>query len=146
MRRLNHSLLDPGALAEHLNTTSWVEINFAETQLYHLGQNLPNAVIVDALVGAYPLVRTWQGRKFIVYSLMRYTRKHDKAYETAILALSDRSAAVVADACVAIGTSTRNDGLRHLRPLLEHKKPDVQYAARAAIDELMSKKRRRWLW
>ena len=145
MRRLNHSLLEPATLAEHLNTTSWIEINFAGDQLYFLGQNLPNAVIVDALVGAYPLVRTWQGRKFIVYHLMRYTRKHDRAYETAIPALNDRSALVIEDACVAIGTSTRNDGLRHLRPLLEHKKPGVQQAAREAIDELMSKRRRRWL-
>jgi len=144
MRQPDFLLLDAFILATRLDTTSWAELNAISDELFKLRRAIRHDVIAGSLYLAYPLIRKWQGRKTLVYQLSRFTRKHDKAYQTAIRALEDRSTVVIQDACVAIGASMRPDGVHHLQRMLHHGNSDVQLVARHALEELTAGKPRRW--
>ena len=97
-------------MAKSLNTKRWAILQKIHSEIFAAGDSA-----VPELIDAYDKVRFWQGRKLILYSLVRYGRTHKEAYELGIKALKDESSQVREEANVLIATADSNKAIERFK-------------------------------
>jgi len=95
--------------------------------------------LVPHYIEAFPRIKSWIGRKYIIFWIRRYARKNPDVVILAKAALNDKSWKVRQDACAALAYALDSSALPSLRKLLTHSNETTREDAAAAIDAIESK-------
>jgi hypothetical protein len=118
-------------LLKALDTTKSLDAEAAWSQLRPLGID-----VVPHLVNFYPHAKKWQGRAWLIYQAIRYSRTLDDAFQLGLRALHDKSSVVRYRACSLCAYSLRHEAIPVLKTFLGHQDQKTVEDARAAIDAI----------
>jgi hypothetical protein len=93
-------------------------------------------VLVPFYIAAFPRIKNWIGRKYVMFWIERYARRNPDVVKLARFALNDKSWKVRHDACSTLAYALDTESLPFLRELLKHKKKETRDDAAAAIDAI----------
>jgi|SRR3990172_1715903 len=96
-------------------------------------------LLVPYYIKAFPRIKNWIGRKYIMFWVQRYARKNADVVKLARFALKDKSWKVRYDACGTLAYALDTESLPLLRDLLNHKNKETRGDAAAAIDAIENK-------
>ena len=133
-RSLDNLKMEPDkirAYVTRLETTKSLEAEAAWAELRPLGIE-----VVSYLAEAYPKMKKWQGRVFLVFHSIRYAKESEDAFQLGIMALNDRATLVRYRACGLLAYSQRKAAIPHLKKLLRHEDDETVADAKAAIDAI----------
>ncbi len=122
---------DIPALIAALDSTRDADTETARHRLVPLGPD----ILPHALDG-FRALRTWRGRHALVYSVVKFSRRHDTAVELGIEALADRSGRVRSRACAVLAFSLREHALPALERAADDPDPVTARDVAAAIDAI----------
>jgi hypothetical protein len=114
-----------------LDTTKSLDAETAWAQLRPLGID-----VVPHLANFYPRARKWQGRAWLIYQAIRYSRVSEDAFQLGLNALNDKSSVVRYRACSLCAYSLRHEAIPVLKTLLSHQDQKTVADTRAAIDAI----------
>ena len=114
-----------------LDATDWRVDEAVWPQLEPLG-----VLVVPYLQDAYPTFRKWLGRQVLVHHSIKFARESENAFQLGLMALNDRSIAVIYSACMLLAYSLRDDAIEPLKNVLKHKDQRAAGDAKAAIDAI----------
>lgn len=95
--------------------------------------------LVPLYVAAYPMIKNWIGRKYIMFYLGRYAREVPDVVKVAREALNDKSWKVRHDAMKALAFAFDDQALPVLRHLLRSRNKETRDDAAAAIDAITNR-------
>ena len=114
-----------------LDTTKSLDAEAAWSQLRPLG-----IAVVPHLANFYPRAKKWQGRAWLIYQAIPYSRVLEDAFQLGLNALNDKSSIVRHRACSLCAYSLRHEAIPMLKTLFGHKDQKTVEDARAAIDSI----------
>ena len=117
-----------------LDSPRWAVVGQGETTLFsrHSLEEL-----VPIFIQSFSNIQAWQGRKTVLYWVMRYARTHPDVVSIGLVALNDRAVMVRSDACAILAYSLREDVIPNLQALLKHNNKTTRADAAAAIDAIV---------
>lgn len=93
-------------------------------------------ILVPFYIAAFPKIKNWIGRKYIMFWICRYARRNAEVGKLARFALNDKSWKVRYDACKTLAYALDKESVPFLRELLSHKHEGTRADAAAAIDAI----------
>jgi hypothetical protein len=91
---------------------------------------------VPPLANFYPRAKKWQGRAWLIYQAIRYSRVSEDAFRLGLKALNDKSSVVRHRACSLCAYSLRREAIPMLKTLFDHTDQKTLEDAQAAIDSI----------
>jgi hypothetical protein len=114
-----------------LDTTKSLDAEAAWSQLRPL-----EIEVVPHLANFYSRAKKWQGRAWLIYQAIRYSRASEDAFQLGLKALNDKSSVVRHRACSLCAYSLRREAVPALTSLFSHRDQNTVADARAAVDAI----------
>jgi hypothetical protein len=92
--------------------------------------------LIPGLVTAFRRIKSWRGRNWILFELIRTARTHPEVVDLALVGLHDNAYFVRMQSACILANSLRRDVVSHLEKLLAHKDAKTRQYAEAAIDAI----------
>src|SRR5690242_15973445 len=115
-------------LEKELNQKAWTPLFYLGDEFVKKGQE-----IVPFLLAVYPRIRSWKGRKVIMWALPQIKPIRQEVVELAMSACFDKAYAVRDDAIDLLAKSLSRDALPVLLKLKADPDKRISFAARCAI-------------
>ncbi|MGI9390371.1 MAG: hypothetical protein ACR2O1_09970 [Boseongicola sp.] len=125
---------DIADLIRALDCKNWGEVEDAREALVQLGRD-----IFPVALEVFPELRGYKARVALVYTAVKFALVEPDAVRLAITALRDKSGAVRYRACMLLAVAGRNNTVRNLEALLDHKSSETRADAQAAITAIKAK-------
>ena len=93
-------------------------------------------ILVPFYVDAFPKIKSWIGRNYILYWVCRYARINPAVVNLGRFAINDRSKLVRYRACQILSYALDKESIPMLEALLTHKNEETRKDAAAAIDAI----------
>ena len=126
----------PDEVACAYDQKSWLVIEENHYSLCKL-HGIENLIPIYSV--AFCNIKSWKGRKSILFFLLKYARKSERVRQIAVRALSDRAEKVREGACGILAFSLESSVIPALEPLTLHASSGTREAAAAAIDAIRNK-------
>src|SRR5262249_16816696 len=95
--------------------------------------------LIPRLVAAFPKIKSWRGRKAILFELIRFARKRPEVLQLALIGLKDSAYFVRMQSCIMLAYSQQRDMIPHLKKLASHKDKKTRQYAEMAIQHIRKK-------
>lgn len=118
------------------STSRWIELSGAD---HRFQRSVGLKRMTPLYVQAFPRVTAWQGRKSILFWLLRRVRSDPAIVALAIRALDDRATLVRQEACGLLAFALAEEALPALRGLAARDNGPAGKDASAAIDAITAR-------